>query len=389
MRTVAVLGGGPAGSLAARQLAEAGARTILFDEKMAWEKPCGGGVTYKAYQQYPYLADSLTPKRDVRSTWLHAPGAKSVSLCLQHPLLIYSRRVLNQLLLDRAAAAGASLEQSRVLGMERNGTGWSVRTAKHSISADFVIVATGARNPLREVGTIWRAEDTMHALGYYVESQQPHIDIQFFKQFEGYIWIFPRAGHLSVGICGKGEPAQKLRQRLERFMDSRGLPYLNARFYAHMLPGLESSSWARNRIAGDGWLAVGDAAGLVDPITGEGIYYALRSGDLAGTLVAQGREAEYRALLDAEFTRDLAYGSTLAKRVFLGRFLFSPNTSRMLQFLRRSPRLHDLMQGLFAGTIGYHELRHQIRGHFRSTMAEIALNVFLRRMVTPEEAALN
>ena len=58
MRTVAVLGGGPAGAMAACQVVAAGARAILFDEKMAWEKPCGGGVTYKAYKQYPFLEKS-------------------------------------------------------------------------------------------------------------------------------------------------------------------------------------------------------------------------------------------------------------------------------------------------------------------------------------------
>ena len=62
----------------------------------------------------------------------------------------------------------------------------------------------------------------MYALGYYVPSAQDHIDIQFLPNLEGYIWVFPRCGHLSVGICGKGEPAQALRARLERYMDAEG-----------------------------------------------------------------------------------------------------------------------------------------------------------------------
>ncbi len=63
----------------------------------------------------------------------------------------------------------------------------------------------------------------MYALGYWVPSDQAHIDIQFLPKLEGYIWVFPRAGHLSVGICGKGESAQSLRGRLERYMDERGI----------------------------------------------------------------------------------------------------------------------------------------------------------------------
>ena len=87
----------------------------------------------------------------------------------------------------------------------------------------------------------------------------------------GYIWVFPRCGHLSVGICGKGEPASVLRARLDRYMEERELSKRGATFYSHLLPCLNSPAWKRNRVAGDGWLAVGDAAGLVDPITGEGL----------------------------------------------------------------------------------------------------------------------
>ncbi len=99
--------------------------------------------------------------------------------------------------------------------ISRRASGWQLRTNTGIAEADFCIVATGARNPLRDVGTQLRPEDTMSALGYYVPGEQTRIDIQFLPHLEGYIWIFPRCGHLSVGICGKGEPAASLRQRLE------------------------------------------------------------------------------------------------------------------------------------------------------------------------------
>src|SRR6202171_4937730 len=156
-----------------------------------------------------------------------------------------------------------------------------LKTQQGSLDADFCIVATGARNPLRNVETEGTAADTMYALGYYVSSAQDHIDIQFLPNLEGYIWVFPRCGHLSVGICGKGESAQSLRVRLERYMQEKGIGYKDASFYGHVLPSLEGPGWRKNRVAGEGWLAVGDAGGLVDPITGEGLYYAMRSGDLS------------------------------------------------------------------------------------------------------------
>jgi len=82
--------------------------------------------------------------------------------------------------------------------------------------------------------------------------------------------VFPRCGHLSVGICGKGEPASSLRKRLERYLTERGIAWKGAAFYSHLLPSLSAASWEKNRVAGEGWMAVGDAAGLVDPVTGEG-----------------------------------------------------------------------------------------------------------------------
>ena len=76
MKRVAILGGGPAGAFAAEQLASAGLSVQLFDEKLAWEKPCGGGLTYKAYSQYPFLLENSTPKRIVSETVLAAPARR-------------------------------------------------------------------------------------------------------------------------------------------------------------------------------------------------------------------------------------------------------------------------------------------------------------------------
>lgn len=380
MKTVAVLGGGPAGASAARELAAAGTRTVLFDEKMAWEKPCGGGVTFKAYQQYPYLLEGRY--RRVSRTCLHTAEAGAARLSLDKPMLIFSRKELNQLLLDRAEQAGAELRRERVLGMQKVSAGWQVRSTSQTLSVDSVIVATGARNPLRDTGTAFTAADSMTALGYNVPRAQAHIDIEFFQGFEGYIWVFPRTDHLSVGICGKGEAATAMRTRLEHYMDQRNISREGAHFYAHMLPSLAVDSWRGNRLSGDGWLAVGDAAGLVDPVTGEGIYFAMRSGELAGSLLASGRAAEYGATIRREFGDDLAYASTLARRLFLGRYMFGSNTGRLVQFLRRSPRLQGIVQQLFAGTMPYHELRKQIKESLHLTMTEIGVNVFLRRIVS-------
>src|SRR5262249_11792424 len=153
-----------------------------------WEKPCGGGLTWKAYSQYPFLVENSTPKKVVTETFISAPKAGAARMQLSRPVIIYSRYDLNRMLLERAERGGAEIEKTRVLEMNRVSSGWKLKTRSGSVEADYCVVATGARNSLRQVGTEWSAADTMYALGYYVPESRDHIDIQFLPHLEGYIW---------------------------------------------------------------------------------------------------------------------------------------------------------------------------------------------------------
>jgi len=131
----------------------------------------------------------------------------------------------------------------------------------------------------------------------------------------------------------------------------------------------------------------------VDPITGEGIYYAMRSGDLASQVVvndAHGlmeKAAAYRSLLAREFSQDLEFAATLAKRVFLGRFLHRTVPQRMVEFMRRSQRFRDLMQDLFAGTQPYLTLRSRLLRNLGGTLQEAILSFFLDRVIPESPGA--
>jgi geranylgeranyl reductase family protein len=388
---VAILGGGPSGAFAAAQLAASGVDAVVFDEKLAWEKPCGGGLTYKAYHQYPFLAGGETQHKIVHQTVLSAPKSRPVTLNLEHPLIVYSRYDLNRMLLERAERAGAQIEKTRILAMERSGARWALRTKHGVVDADYCIVATGARNPMRNAGTELTPADSMTALGYYIPGDRERIDVQFLQGFEGYIWVFPRCGHLSVGICGKGISATAMRAMLEQYMEQNDLRKEGATFYGHLLPSLETRSWQRNRVAGEGWMATGDAAGLVDPVTGEGLYYAVRSADLAAkAILSEAPElasAAYRKMIRRDFVADLEFGSRLSHRVFHGKFLGGSVTSRMVQFTRLSPKFREVMQDLFAGTQPYTGLKKRLVKNFNWSLVEIICNLGFGRVIPGRDAA--
>jgi len=99
---IAIVGGGPAGALAAALLAAGGSGVRLFDEKLAWEKPCGGALTHRALRQYPFLADAGSESNPVEHCELISPSGQRVRFHMPHPVAIFSCLALNGLLLERA-----------------------------------------------------------------------------------------------------------------------------------------------------------------------------------------------------------------------------------------------------------------------------------------------
>src|SRR5260370_1466635 len=113
-KLIAIVGGGPAVAFAAAELARAGREVLLFDEKLAWEKPCGGGLTDKAIVRWPFLRDAQVERNWISDCELIAPSGRKVSFHLDRQIAIFSRLALNGLLLDRAREAGAQVVPERV-----------------------------------------------------------------------------------------------------------------------------------------------------------------------------------------------------------------------------------------------------------------------------------
>jgi len=373
MKNISIVGGGPAGSLCGERLARAGFQVTIFDERLAWEKPCGGGLTHKAIEAYPFLLDSPQPKKLIRTAELISSRGHRARFDMSHPIVIYSRKVLNGLLLDRAVAAGCAAICSRVTKVNTEGPQVRLTAAGEERVSDFVVLAAGARNQLLPETTALGSRDLEVTLGYFVPTEEDIIKVKFLKQFEGYLWSFPRADHLSVGICAKmGQSSTpQLRRHLDDFIREENLSLDGARFYSHVLPSPEAKTLRGRRIVGKNWAMAGDAAACVDPITGEGLFYAMRSGDLLAQAIVEGKPQAYPERLRSAFSADLEFAASIARKLFLGTFLGDAITTRMVQFLKHSPAFGDLVRDVFSGSQDYRSLKRRLWNQLGITMTEI------------------
>jgi geranylgeranyl reductase family protein len=365
IKRVVIAGGGPAGALCGERLARAGFTVTIFEERPGWEKPCGGGVTWKTLERYPFLLDGAVEKKLVQRAELVAPNGRRVELPLSRPLALYSRATFNAFLLRRAEAAGCVLVRRRALGASVNGA-VRLRTTHDELDADFLVIATGARNALALEGSSdsWKPapRDFELTAGYYLPATDDRIRVQFLRDFEGYLWSFPRTDHLAVGICGKmnQNSSAALKERLHRFLSTEGLSAGGGTFYSHLLPSLARSSWKHLGLGGPRWARVGDAGGLVDPITGEGVYYALRSGELLAEAIVAGRPEGYPQRVEQDFAADLREAARWQPTFYRGRWFGCGTIDRMIAAAARSPRFRRLLDDLFAGTQDYRGLKWRL-----------------------------
>lgn len=322
---VIVVGAGPAGSTAARDLAAAGLAVLLLDkDAFPRDKPCAGGLTNRALANlgFELPADVVRERcRAFRAVW----GSKVQEVVFPEPYAVtVDRRDFDRVLVEKAQAAGAIFcPGEAVLGVE-TGTGRvTVRTTRRRLSAPLVIGADGV--PSRVAAALGEkrfpaapclsaeiplpaGQDGRHRLHGTLETH--------WGMFRwGYAWVFPKGNHASVGLGSWDGAKVNLKALWVEFLQSLGLSPTRPRGHLVPLGGL------RRRRSGDGILLVGDAAGFADPITGEGIFYALLSAHLAAetVLALRGRGLPYTShylhrydeACAKAFGRDLAWALAL------------------------------------------------------------------------------
>lgn len=370
---VAIIGGGPAGAFAASLLGAGGKNVLLFDEKLAWEKPCGGGLTHKALEQYPFLTEAGNGGNPIEDCELISPSGQRVRFQMQHPVAIFSREKLNRLVLERALCAGVKVCNERVTRIAGNPGDWQLKTTRGEYEASYLVLAAGARNPFRsQFLSPIPPSDLMVTAGYFIPGCTSLMQIQFLKGITGYIWVFPRTDHVSAGVAGKmGEiSTAELRRVLEQWLEENGFRLDGARFYSHILPSFRLHTFEALEACGDGWAMIGDSAGLVDPITGEGLYYALRSAELCAQALLADKPEDYRVRLQDEVLGELKLAARVSKRFYSGQIFGDSVLEKIVSLTAQSKSFRDLMSDLFAGIQGYRDLRARMYKILPAVMAE-------------------
>lgn len=375
---VAIVGAGPAGSHLAYQLSSFGMDVLLFDARPAWEKPCGGGVTSKALREFAFLRNGQSPKQMISSLRLISAAGRELSVKPSHDFAIYSRRELAEMMRQRAIDAGAELRVARVEKTDFSNGHWRLETSAGEFTVDFLVGADGASSIIRRrVGVKFEAKDFAYALGWNVKSAQPptRVDVKYLDDASGYLWLFPRHDHISYGIASGYQELTpvRLKEKLLAYIESEdpqaareirnadGNTTANTNFYAAILPALDVSTWDRLKAAdaSRSWALIGDAAGFVDPLTGEGIYYAIKSADLLARAMKT-RVADFDPMWRAEFGAELRRASELSDRFYYGNFAGARLTERMVQFARRHRGVREVLRDLVAGDQGYVDLKPRL-----------------------------
>ena len=364
---VLVVGAGPAGSATAIRLAGAGARVVLAERaRFPRDKPCGGGVTGRAARAAPCavgpVVEDLVCRLELGLGYRRRFERRSAE-----PLIhMTQRRRLDAFLAEQAAAAGADLRDgARVEDLAVGPDGASASVGGTRVRAATLVGADGAN------GVVAKAAGLGNGIvrGVALEGNLPwslfdrgryagRAVVELGVVPGGYGWVFPKAEHANLGVGGWSREGPRLRERLARLARAHGAdPARLEEVRGHRLPMRRlGSAVARGRV-----LLVGDAAGLVDPLSGDGIYEAFVSARLAADAIVAGDLEGYSAALAAALDPH-ARASWAAKRA-LDRY------PRACWWAARSPGVFGVVAGLLRG-----DVRHprEARGLARPPLRLIA-----------------
>ena len=352
-----VAGGGPAGSAAAQAAALRGLDVLILEKsEFPRYKPCGGALSRKALSLLDHTLPQWIQERNITGARVHYEDLLLERHRGYDITLLINRSAFDQHLLDRALLSGAEAKTEKVLGFRDAGECVHIQTKEGIYKSRFLVIASGCQDGLkREISGRERRKSNGVCLVSEIEAEEEGIserlgralDIHFGVAGGGYGWIFPHRGYYSVGIGGLCSRLHHPRQVMRRFLKENGFSE-EERLSGHIIPqGGNKRRVARGRV-----LLAGDAAGFVDPFTGEGIYYALASGKIAGEMVgdapATSLARSYESRIEKEFGGDLRYA------LFFSRIMHS-YPRMLLGILARQEQVLERYLEVGAGEMSYRD----------------------------------
>jgi geranylgeranyl reductase family protein len=329
MYDVIIIGAGPAGATAARQLAKQHLTVLLLEKsKLPRYKPCGGGLTNKALEYLDFDISSVIEAEPLTIHFSYDSGATIAQPFTRTPVACVMRDKFDYLLTQKAVEAGAQLREGvKVERVTQDADRVTVHTAKDTYHARFVVGADGATGvTAKSVGLMARRHDgaalegEIHVPPAIQDKWQHDLLLDFGGIPWGYAWIFPKGEHLSIGI-GTYYPSGKikLREYLDCFIAKQPDLREHGELFikGHLVPlGGRMDRFAAGRV-----VVAGDAAAMADPFLGEGISHSIRSGQLAAAEITQAIQrgdanlARYTQRLNREIHSDFRY-ARLATQIF-------------------------------------------------------------------------
>jgi geranylgeranyl reductase family protein len=280
---VAIVGAGPAGSTAAYRLARARARVLLLDKaRFPRDKPCGGGLTMRAVRQLPFSVDPVVEDMITRTSCRLRYGPTIERKSARAICLMTQRRRLDAFLVEQAVAAGAEFRDRTRVTVDSES---ELRVDGEPVEVGALIGADGANGiTARSVGLGGAIVNGVGLEGNLPYDELPAgswrgtLVLELGNVPGGYGWIFPKGDHVNVGVGGWEDEAPELRRHLRILCEQHGVELRQlSNLRGHRLPMRRPNTvLARGRA-----LVVGDAAGAVDPVSGDGIYEALVTARLA------------------------------------------------------------------------------------------------------------
>jgi flavin-dependent dehydrogenase len=276
-------------------------------------------------------------------------------------LAVVPRATFDSALLAAAVRAGATLRAHRVRDVSWEANGWRIATERESTRAPWVFGADGPNSLVRRrVSRPFERADLSIATGFFVRGVASRtVAIMFEDNPPGYLWSFPRADHLAVGICAQADQSRPsaLLAAASTWI-ARNIHGTSAlERYSWPIPSLRFTTLERERPSGRQWMLLGDAGGMVDPITREGIFFALVSSEAAADSFLDAGDPAVRY---AERIQSLVYEELMRAALLKSRFFNPRFISLLLRALVQSARIREIMTDLVSGRQPYSGLRRRL-----------------------------